>query len=39
MHFSKIQCINILQNALTAYAWMHNLCLKPVSNRLLHRQR
>ncbi len=39
MHFGKFKCINISENALTAYAFMHNLYLKPVSNRLLHRQR
>ncbi|CAI8961857.1 conserved hypothetical protein [Pseudomonas soli] len=39
MHFGKCLRINISKNALTAYACMHNLYLKPVSNRLLHRQR
>lgn len=39
MHFGKNMCINFSINALTAYACMHILYLKPVSNRLLHRQR
>ena len=39
MHFGKCLCINISINALTIYALVHILCLKPVSNRLLHRQR
>lgn len=39
MQMSKIQCIKIVRNALTAYALMHSLCLKPDRNRLLHRQR
>lgn len=39
MHFSKNLRIEIFRNALTAYAQMHSLCLKPDVNRLLHRQR
>lgn len=29
VHMCKIKCINISTNALTAYALMHNLYLKP----------
>lgn len=30
MHVCIFSCINISTNALTAYASVHNLCLKPV---------
>jgi hypothetical protein len=39
MRYCKITCINISKNALTAYALMHNLCLKPVRHRQWQRQR